>query len=108
MNKKLVSINFCGGCNPRIDRARIAEEVKEKLTVYGCGVVFNSLEADFIVYLSGCTSNCAKRKNNTTTPGVTVAAATIDAQLAEEEKLSSLISEKVRDYFEELERPLPK
>jgi len=106
MSGKLVSIKFCGGCNPRIDRARVAGEVRENMTAYGCGVVFNRLDADFIVYLSGCTASCAHRYSNSTKPCVTVAAATIDTRPADEDEVGSLISQKARDYFEKLERPL--
>lgn len=108
MSEKLVSIKFCGGCNPRIDRACIAGEVKGKMTAYGYGVIFNSLEADFIVYLSGCTASCATRYSTSEKPGVTIAASTIDTQQVDEKELGSLISQKARDYFEKLERPLQK
>jgi len=106
MSGKLVSIKFCGGCNPRIDRARVAGEVREKMTAYGCGVVFNSLDADLIIYLSGCTASCAHRNSSSVMPCIQVTAATIDTQPADEAELGSLICQKARDYFENLERPV--
>jgi hypothetical protein len=107
MSSMLVGIKFCGGCNPRIDRTRIAGEVEEAMAAYGCVVVLNSLNADFVVYLSGCTANCAYRYSNSEKPCVVVSAATIDTQPVNEVELGSLISQKARDYFEQLERPLP-
>lgn len=107
MRGRLVSIKFCGGCNPRIDRARIAGEVRDNLTAYGCGVVFNRLEADVVVYLSGCTAGCACRSCDSHKPGVVVAANTVDAQPVDEAELGSLISQKARDCVEKLARPVP-
>lgn len=101
MGKKLVSIKICGGCNPRIDRARIVAEVRDAMTAYSYEVVFNKLNADFIVYLSGCTANCAYHENNGSKPGVVVAAATIDTQQVDEAAISSLINQKVRICFEQ-------
>lgn len=108
MSGKLVSIKFCGGCNPRIDRARIAEKVREELTAYGCDIIFNSLDADFIIYLSGCTAACAYRYGNCTKPCAQAAAATLDTEPVDEAELASLLCKKARDYFEQLERPLPR
>jgi Fe-S cluster biogenesis protein NfuA len=102
-----VSIRFCGGCNPRIDRSQIAEKVREAMAAYGYNVVFNSVNADFIVYLSGCTASCAYRYSSSKKPCVVVAAATIDMLPVDEKDLGLLISQKVRGYFEQLARPLP-
>ncbi len=63
-----VSIKFCGGCNPQINRAEIAREVGKHLSSHGLTVVFNSFDADFIVHLSGCSSNCAQKFSNSDIP----------------------------------------
>ena len=57
----IVGIKFCGGCNPRIDRVGVAEAIKKRLIELGITVVYNNSDADFIVYLSGCSSSCAAR-----------------------------------------------
>ncbi|WP_371362801.1 hypothetical protein SRRS_38610 [Sporomusa rhizae] len=77
MKTKRISIKFCGGCNSRIDRDQIAAEVKKYLSGNGYAIVYNSLDADFII-----------------------AANTIDAIEVSKEQLSRLVSGKVRDYFE--------
>jgi len=105
MSIKLISISFCGGCNPRIDRKRIAEEVEEYLTTNGYWVIYNSLKADFIVYLSGCSANCAWRYGGGDI-GCVAAGDTLDALSVDVEELARLIIGKVRDYFEQLEKPL--
>ena len=46
MSCATVGIQFCGGCNPRIDRGRIALELQQALEGMGHRVVFNSPDAD--------------------------------------------------------------
>lgn len=102
--KRRVGIIFCGGCNPRINRGQIASEVREQLEKLGCEVRYNSLDVDFIVFISGCMANCAVKYNSGRCPSVVVAAATLDAAAATAAELVSDIVMKVRAYFEELER----
>ena len=78
MRPMTAGIRFCGGCNPRIDRGQIALELQKALVGMGFGVVFNSPDADFVVFLSGCLSGCAFKYNPNDPPYVTVAAATVD------------------------------
>ena len=101
-----VSIKFCGGCNPRIDRVGVAAKIKDHFASDRVEVVYNSLEADIIVYISGCPSSCASRKAGGGKPNVTIAVACIDNVFGDEEYLSMIAIKKVRDYLEKLERPL--
>jgi len=82
-----VGIQFCGGCNPRIDRGRIAQELQKSLVGMGFDVVFNSPDADFVVFLSGCLSGCAFKHNPKDPPYVTVAAATVDGVEVAEDRI---------------------
>lgn len=100
MKAKRISINFCGGCNSRIDRYQIATEVKKYLSGKGYEIVYNTLNAEFIIYLSGCTANCANRNKKSGIPNVVIAANTIDAIEVPKEQFVRLASGKVRDYFE--------
>jgi hypothetical protein len=102
-----ISIKFCGGCNPRIDRGRIAEKVKAYFSESGYEVIYNNLDADFIIYLSGCPASCAKHYSTSGAPCVVIAACTIDAVVVEENEISTQIIDKARDYFERLEKRLP-
>lgn len=106
MSKRRISITFCGGCNPRIDRGKIAEQVRGILKASGYQVEYNSADVDFVIYMSGCTAGCAVRNNGRNSPSVAVAAATIDAVAIDAEKLVTEIVMKVRIYFEQLERDL--
>ena len=101
-----VSIKFCGGCNPRIDRVGVAAKIKNHFASDRVEVVYNSLEADIIVYISGCPSSCASRKAACGKSHVTIAGACIDNVFGDEEYLSMTAIKKVRDYLEKLERPL--
>jgi len=101
-----VSIKFCGGCNPRIDRVRVAEAIKIRLLDLGITVVYNTLDADFIVYLGGCSSSCAARYSPGGKPCVEIAGVTMDGLAVNEESLSDLVIEKVREQLGKLEKSL--
>ena len=101
-----VSIKFCGGCNPRIDRVGIAAKIKNHFAPDRVEVVYNSLEADIIVYISGCPSSCASRQAASGKSHVIIAGTCIDDVVGDEEYLSMIAIKKVRDYLEKLERPL--
>lgn len=94
---KRVSINFCGGCNPRIDRAEIAREVEKLLSANGVNILFNRCDTDFVIYLSGCSSNCAQRYSNSNIPCIVVAAATVDAVAVDENQIVAEIVTRVRN-----------
>ncbi len=106
MDNWRVSIIFCGGCNPRIDRGRIATQLRADLLMMDYKVCYNSLNVDFAIYLSGCTANCALKYNRNDCPSAVVAAATLNAVAVEPAELVTDIVTKVRDYFEQLERNL--
>ena len=98
MTGKRISIKFCGGCNPRIDRGEVAQEVRDALREDGYEVVYNTLDADIVVYLSGCASSCSQRYSEKEVPGVIVAGETIDSWPVDERQLAREIVTKVRTY----------
>lgn len=104
--KTTISIRFCGGCNPRINRGRIAAQLQNDLTHAGFLVVFNQADSDFILYISGCQANCAERYHPTNLPHAAIAGAAIAAVAVAEHELSSQLIKKVRDHFERLENPV--
>lgn len=108
MNKRRIGIVFCGGCNPRIDRGLIAAKVRAALLGMGYEVLYNSLDVDFVIYMSGCTANCALKYSHNQRPFAVVAAATLDAVETEPAELITDIVKKVRNYFEQLEKRLSK
>ncbi len=103
MKAKTVAIQFCGGCNPRIERGEIARQLQQALVQMGLNVVFNTVEADFVIFLSGCLSGCAFKFNPTNPPYVTIAATTVDSEEVDEARIVPEVLRKVRDYYERLE-----
>lgn len=98
---KKVSICFCGGCNPRIDRAAIAKELKALLLEYGCAVVYNEQEsAQLIIYLSGCTANCVYKEDEITNKNcIVVAGEMVDSMVIHENMLVNEIAVKAVSYL---------
>lgn len=102
----LVSIKFCGGCNPKIDRVGVAGEISRGLRDRGVTVDYNNLDADFIVYVSGCSVSCATHDADTGKPFVVIAGLGFDARAVGEDCLATLAIEKVGQYLENLEQTL--
>jgi len=103
-----VSIQFCGGCNPRIDRGQIARELQQALVDIGFEVVFNSLDADCVIFLSGCMSGCAFKFNPKDPPYITVAASTVDGEEIGEARIVPEVLRRVREIHERQEAELRK
>lgn len=103
MLDKRVSINFCGGCNPQIDRGKVAREVQVILTSYGYLISYNSCDVNFVIYISGCTSNCAHKYSLCDIPCVVITASMINALSVDESLIVTEIVKRVRSYYEELE-----
>jgi len=99
MENRRISINFCGGCNPRIDRGQVALQVRDILVASGYQVCYNSLDVDFVIYISGCAANCALKYSSSDRPSVVVAAATVDAIVIDEAQLVTEIVSKVKKHF---------
>ena len=95
MSSKNVSIRFCGGCNPSINRGKLAAAVKEFLTAHGHNVVYNRLEADLVIFLSGCSANCAWRYGETDSPHIVVAGTAIDGFAVSKENLEKELIDKL-------------
>ncbi|MEI7613643.1 MAG: hypothetical protein WCK63_12085 [Betaproteobacteria bacterium] len=102
MVTKHFSIVFCGGCNPKINRSQIAETLNVQLTRLGYKVSYNELDADFMVYLSGCSVSCAEQKKMTNVPFVVVAGLSIDSINFKENALATEILTRGRSCFERL------
>lgn len=101
---KVVSIHFCGGCNPRIERRQVAEAVQRELSRLGYRVAWNRKDAEFAIYLSGCSANCAYHyRKDSARLYVTIADRSIDAIPIAEEGFIAEIIRKVRDCFERLD-----
>ena len=97
----LIGIQFCGGCNSRIDRVKIAEALKLKLEGQGYQVEYNPGGAGFWIYLSGCSASCAV-KSRKDEKGIVVAGEALERVEVLQEELISKILVRVGDHFERL------
>jgi hypothetical protein len=103
-----VGIRFCGGCNPWIDRGRIALELREALEGLGCRVAAGGgNEADIVVFLCGCPSGCAFRDHPGNIPSVVVAAATVDFGEVGEERIVPEVLARVERFLENRRKRRP-
>jgi hypothetical protein len=96
----IVSIKFCGGCNPRIDRGKIAEGLNKIFENLGISVVWNSLDADLIVFISGCATSCACRWVVSDTPSVVIASTTVNHREVTEEDIIPSVARIIRTHIE--------
>ena len=83
-----IAINFCGGCNPSIERGPIAKDIKDALEEKGNDISFNDYDADYIVFLSGCSVGCAEHGNKDGKPGVTIAGEIFDHRTVKEDDIA--------------------
>lgn len=97
MNK--ISVVFCGGCNPCIDRWKVAFKLKKKLEGKGYEVVFNTLFANYIIFLSGCNCNCAYKTKAIILPHAIIAGNTLNFFACEEDNIIEEITEDVEKYL---------
>ncbi len=54
-----VGIKFCGGCNPRYNRKKILEYIKEKCKNVSFEYVKEEMKYDHLLVIGGCSNNCA-------------------------------------------------
>ncbi|MDR7867008.1 MAG: hypothetical protein RIN56_09310 [Sporomusaceae bacterium] len=95
-----VSIIFCGGCNPGIDRGRLAGELARRLAAERCEISYNRRDADLLIFLSGCTADCARADAPAGIPGIAVAAAAVDAVAVSEAEITDVVFTKVKRYLD--------
>jgi len=99
MEERVIAINFCGGCNPIVDRGDIALEIKNTLAAEGFAVVFNDWDATFIVRLSGCHANCAAAYHPVDRPDAVISGRAFDAVASDESELAGRAISAVRAHF---------
>ncbi len=59
-NLPRLSVKFCGGCNPHIDRGFLLQIIRESLVDQVLWVSWGE-EADLLLILNGCLVSCADR-----------------------------------------------
>ncbi len=103
--RRHISIHYCGGCNSRINRAEVAAELRDVL-VADYEVSFNAGNADYVVYLCGCTASCVWKYGDRNIPCAVIAAENVDGLFVGKNKIVAEVMTKVRNYFGRLEKSL--
>ncbi|MBP2639608.1 MAG: hypothetical protein H6Q66_559 [Firmicutes bacterium] len=106
MKGKHVSIKFCGGCNPRYERGAVARKISERIIAQGAVSSYNQLDADLVIFLSGCSASCADRYNPIDKEAILVADGTVDAVAVPAEKIVDEVLRRVNLYLEKQEGAL--
>jgi len=57
-----LTVKFCGGCNPQVDRGFILQTIREELLGQVLWVAWGE-EADLLLVLNGCPVSCADRED---------------------------------------------
>lgn len=53
-----IFVKYCGGCNPRYDRKKIVDRLKEDFEGINIISRLDKKICDFVVVIAGCTSAC--------------------------------------------------
>ncbi|AFM40674.1 hypothetical protein Desaci_1681 [Desulfosporosinus acidiphilus SJ4] len=83
-----------------INRLVISQEVESLLSPLGIKVIYNSFESDLIIYLSGCSSNCAQKYSSVNSPCIIVTSAGVNAIAVEEDKIVTEIITRIKRFYE--------
>ncbi len=71
----------------RFSLKEVAEAMAQRLPTDSYKIVYNSTDADYIVYLSGCSAGCADRANPSELPQTVVAGLTVDWVSVKEDEI---------------------
>jgi hypothetical protein len=96
---ELIGIKYCGGCNPLIDRQGLVREI-EKLLRPGLLLVMEMTTSlcEIGILVCGCPIACADRPDvrGIFEHWIRVGGPTIDLDSVEEDKMASVIVEKIK------------
>ena len=96
---KLTGIKYCGGCNPHIDRAKLALEIEKLLPPeYSLTMNLSSNSWDVGIMVCGCLTACADKPEFTklASKWIVVAGNSVDLNNAPEEKLAAIVVRKIQ------------
>jgi hypothetical protein len=87
-----IGIKYCGGCNPHIDRTKLAREIKELLPSEYIFTTKQSSVWDIGIMVCGCLTACADKPELTklARKWIIVAGNSVDLDNAPEEKLADI------------------
>lgn len=96
---KKIGIKYCGGCNPQIDRVRLARNIIQMLPPDFVVTEASSREPwDIGVLICGCPAACAERSHlkSLALNWLLIAGSSVDCETCPEEKLAQAAAEKLK------------
>jgi len=100
---KLTGIKYCGGCNPLIDRAKLALEIEKLLPPeYSLTTDQTFNPWDIGILVCGCPTACADKPEfkNLARKWIIVAGSSVDLDNAPEEELADIVIQKLKKLKE--------
>ena len=94
-----IGIKYCGGCNPHIDRAKLALEIEKLLSPeYSLTTNLSSNPWDIGILICGCPTACVDKPDvkDLARKWIVVAGNSVDLDDAPEEKLAAIIARKMK------------
>ena len=67
----ICGVRFCGGCNPRYDRGKALEKIKEQNKDVDFRIAEEGETYDHLLVIGGCTNCCASHCQFSTRKGLT-------------------------------------
>ena len=96
--KKLIGIKYCGGCNPHIDRAKLALEIEKLLSPeYSLTTNLSSNPWDIGILICGCPTACVDKPDvrDLARNWIMVAGNSVDLNNAPEKELAGIVVSKL-------------
>lgn len=103
VGERRVGVKFCGGCNPQIDRSRLVEQLKEKLTCE-LQTVRDYDGGKWVVgiLLCGCPTVCADRPEvrSLAQRWIVIGGATVESRAVPENDLASFVAFRINNLLD--------
>ena len=99
----VIGIKYCGGCNPHIDRAKLALEIEKLLPPeYSLTMDRSSNPWALGILICGCLTACADKPEfpKLARKWIVVAGNSVDLDDALEEKLAAIVARKMKKLKE--------
>ena len=96
---KLIGIKYCGGCNPHIDRARLALEIEKLLPPeHSLSTNLSSNPWDIGILICGCPTACVDKPDVRclARKWIVIAGNSVDLDNAPEEKVAAIVARKMK------------
>jgi len=100
---KLIGIKYCGGCNPHIDRAKLALEIEKLLPPeYSLTTNLSSNMWNIGILICGCPTACVDKPEvrELARKWIVIAGNSVDLDNMPEEELAAIVVQKLKKLKE--------